>query len=136
MKTRVMNKRDSYPFDFEQEACEGCGGKCCGGESGYVFVSIDEMHAIALYLHMEFDDFTRTYVRRVGNRFSLIEVVEHTKTCKKSEFECVFLKHGLCSIYEVRPAQCRNYPFWEGHRNLDRENLMRLMQECRGVKAK
>jgi Fe-S-cluster containining protein len=24
----------------------------------------------------------------------------------------VFLEGGKCSIYEVRPTQCRTYPFW------------------------
>ena len=28
---------------------------------------------------------------------------------------CVFLKDNKCSVYEVRPSQCRTYPFWPQH---------------------
>jgi len=30
---------------------------------------------------------------------------------------CPFLDNGTCSIYKVRPVQCRSWPFWE--ENLD-----------------
>jgi uncharacterized protein len=78
---------------------------CCSGQrgEGYVWLNADEMTAIAGFLGMEFDAFTRRYVRQVDFAFSLVE---------KPNKDCVFLKDGGCSIYDARPTQCRTYPFW------------------------
>ena len=90
--------------------CTQC-GNCCSGAPGYVWITEKDMVKIAAYLKMEFDEFTRTYVRRINHggeaRYSLIE---------KPDYDCVFLtrtggKAG-CSIYPVRPTQCRTWPFW------------------------
>jgi len=31
---------------------------------------------------------------------------------KKNGRNCIFLKNGECSIYEVRPKICNMYPYW------------------------
>lgn len=78
---------------------------CCSGKrgAGYVWVKIEEMQALADFLHMELDAFTRKYVRQAANRYSLIE---------KPNKDCIFLRDGGCSVYPARPGQCRTYPFW------------------------
>jgi uncharacterized protein len=78
---------------------------CCSGArgEGYVWLNADEMTAIAGYLRIPFDQFTRKYVRQVDRAYSLIE---------KPNKDCVFLEGGKCSVYAVRPTQCRTYPFW------------------------
>jgi Fe-S-cluster containining protein len=78
---------------------------CCSGErgEGYVWLSVDEMAAIAGYLNVPLDQFTRKYVRQVDRAYSLVE---------KPNKDCAFLQGGKCSIYPVRPTQCRTYPFW------------------------
>ena len=88
-------------------ACTQC-GNCCTGAPGYVWLTLDDMQRMAEYLRLSFDDFTRTYVRRVGERFALTE---------KFNYDCTFLvKDGKgkagCKIYPVRPVQCRTWPFW------------------------
>jgi len=30
----------------------------------------------------------------------------------EEEFECVFLEGTKCSIYDVRPVQCKTFPYW------------------------
>jgi Fe-S-cluster containining protein len=67
------------------------------------------MHRIANFLQISFDEFTRTYVRKVQGRYSLTE---------KYNYDCTFLtrdKRGRagCMIYPVRPMQCRTWPFWD-----------------------
>jgi len=78
---------------------------CCSGErgEGYVWVGVEEMKALAAFKGMEFDAFTRKYVRQVENAYSLVE---------KANKDCVFLENGGCSVYAARPSQCRTYPFW------------------------
>ncbi len=93
--------------DGLQFSCTQC-GNCCTGAPGYVWLTLEDMERIAAHLKMPFDDFTRTYVRRVGQRFSLTE---------KMNYDCTFLtrdKKGKagCMIYPVRPMQCRTWPFW------------------------
>ena len=93
--------------DGLQFACTQC-GNCCTGSPGYVWLTLDDMERIAGYLRLSFDDFTRTYVRRVGERFALLE---------KSNYDCTFLQpdgkgKAGCRIYPVRPVQCRTWPFW------------------------
>jgi Fe-S-cluster containining protein len=41
-------------------------------------------------------------------QFSLISLLE------KKNNDCIFFnERKQCEIYEVRPVQCRSYPFWE-----------------------
>ena len=87
-------------------ACTQC-GRCCT-VPGFVWVEHQEMEEIAELLGMPFHEFTRTYVRRVGRRYSLIE---------KATRECVFWQgtgpERGCQIYSARPSQCRTFPFWD-----------------------
>lgn len=80
------------------------------------------------FMQMPFERFTQTYVKKVGYKFSLIE--------KKYQegFACVFFdeESKKCSIYPVRPKQCRDFPFWEIFK--EEEQLDFLLKECKGVK--
>ena len=117
-----------FAYSFDCKACEGCGGKCCVGESGYIFTSIAEIEKISQFLGMEFNQFTQTYVKKVGYKFSLIE-----KRYQEG-FACIFFDEVQknCTIYPVRPKQCRDFPFWEIFR--DGEHLDYLLKECKGIK--
>ena len=39
LKTTNLKTLEGYCFGFDGGKCEECGGKCCAGESGYVFLS-------------------------------------------------------------------------------------------------
>lgn len=86
-------------------ACTRC-GNCCRGE-GYVWVDADAISGIADHLAMPTETFTREFVRRVGDRFSLVD---------KPNLDCVFWdSQEGCQIYPVRPTQCGTFPFWKDH---------------------
>lgn len=123
---------DNYPFTFNASTCQTCGGRCCVGESGYVFISIEEMSALSSFLNLSFETFTQKYVRKVGYRFSLIEKAHN------DGLACIFFdaSQGQCSIYEYRPKQCRTFPFWESHKSLDHSSLTLIEQECPGIVIK
>ncbi|MDC1143034.1 YkgJ family cysteine cluster protein, partial [Planctomycetota bacterium] len=78
---------------------------CCSGSRGpgYVWVTADDMENMAKLLKMDFDVFTRKYIRQINWSFSLIETPSH---------DCVFLGESGCTVYDARPGQCRTYPFW------------------------
>jgi hypothetical protein len=83
--------------------CTAC-GRCCGGAPGYVWVSDAEISDIAARLGVPEADFRRQYVRRLWRGRSLRE---------KSNYDCVLLDGaGRCTVYDVRPIQCRTWPFW------------------------
>lgn len=87
-------------------SCTNC-GDCCTGFPGYVWVKEPEIRALAKHLGLSLDEFGRKYLRRVGPRYSLIE---------RPNNDCVFWKKGGgCSVYPVRPVQCRTFPFWPEH---------------------
>ena len=85
-------------------ACQRCGG-CCRGEPGFVWVSEEETETLARSLNLGEEEFARKYLRKVGDRWSLIEMPNG---------DCVFYGRG-CAVYAVRPAQCRTFPFWPAY---------------------
>lgn len=86
--------------------CTQC-GRCCTGEPGYVWVTREEIKRIAEFLNREDGWLDKKMLRRVGFRFSLTE---------KANGDCIFLQSNNgqrgCSVYPVRPLQCRTWPFW------------------------
>lgn len=90
--------------DGVQFTCEtGC-TRCCGGAPGDVFISRAELDAIAAHLNEPVADFERKQVRHYpSGRMSLKE---------RRNGECVLLTEEGCSVYEARPQQCRDFPFW------------------------
>lgn len=85
--------------------CTGC-GQCCTGSPGYVWVSPEEAEAMAAHLNITLEEFIKKYTRRVGNRLSLLE------RRRGNNYDCIFLDGKRCTIYDVRPEQCRTYPWW------------------------
>lgn len=104
--------------------CTEC-GKCCTGTPGYIWVTREEMSAIAELLNISLELFKRKYVRQRDNRYALVE--------KKSENNaCIFLKEKKCSIYEARPSQCRTFPWWKENLN-SKESWDLAAQSCEGI---
>ena len=83
--------------------CTECGG-CCTGEPGYVWISEEEIVEMASYLELDLDTFSKKYLRKVNNRWSLRE--------KPANHDCVFLDGKRCTVYPVRPSQCKTFPWW------------------------
>jgi uncharacterized protein len=101
--------------------CTQC-GHCCTGAPGYVWIRVEDIYRIAEFLGMRDRDFVRQYVRKIGDRFSLIELPNGN---------CVFYDKG-CKIYPVRPMQCRTFPFWK--EILEKPgNWQRAAQDCPGM---
>jgi Fe-S-cluster containining protein len=119
-------RQEGYGYGFDPTACAACGGACCTGESGYIWVKRDEMEAIAAFLELDLEDFGKMYLRKVKHRYSLTE-----KPLSQGEYACVFFDTELkrCTIYPVRPRQCRTFPFWEPYKNHEEE----VRAECPGI---
>jgi Fe-S-cluster containining protein len=72
-----------------------------------VFLSERDAAGLAESLRMAYASFVETYCRWVPDKWG----TEQLSLREKSNYDCVFWKDG-CSVYEVRPLQCRSFPFW------------------------
>ena len=88
-------------------SCTRC-SSCCRKESGFVYLSENDLSRLANELRMDYTAFITTWCRwvpfsRGRDRLSLRE---------KSNFDCIFWSDG-CTVYLARPLQCRSFPFWD-----------------------
>lgn len=88
--------------------CLQCGRCCSGPGQGYIWVTRPEIELIADFLKTTPTELRRKFLRRVALRTTIIE---HHLTR-----DCIFLQSSAgqkkCTIYPVRPSQCRSWPFW------------------------
>ena len=119
-------EKKGYDYKFRRDACASCGGNCCTGSSGYIWLSSEEQKAISDFLEMHIDDFRDNYLKQVNVKRSLKELKI------SGIYYCVFfnIEKKYCSIYDVRPEQCRTFPFWEYYK----DKIDMLMEECPGIK--
>jgi len=120
-----MDDQNTFPFQFDSKSCKTCGGKCCRGFCGYVWLELDEIERLAEARKMDVASFAKQFVRRVDGRFSLKEY------CINGEHFCCFFDRIECQclFYNSRPRQCRTFPFWEKFKKDPQE----LFLECPGV---
>ena len=119
-----LNNPAQRPYFFDRGlrfSCRQCGG-CCVGEPGTIYVSRTEMEAIAASLELSVDDFIVQYLYPFRDSYSIKE---------DAQGRCLFFDEG-CAIYDIRPLQCRTYPFWFS--NLRSEDRWRSVErQCPGV---
>jgi Fe-S-cluster containining protein len=103
--------------------CTGC-GQCCTGEPGYVWLSPEEINTISAHLKISKEKFIQTYTRSLFGKISLRE--------DRVNFDCIFLKEKRCQIYDIRPSQCRTFPWWK--ENLESpESWKEAGRRCEGI---
>jgi len=95
---------------FDPAKCQECGGKCCRGEAGFIWLSKEEIDKIADFLKAKPQDLMGTCVKKVGKKYTIKDIAY------KNERICFFFdtQNKNCSIYKVRPMQCKTFPFWKG----------------------
>lgn len=100
--------------------CTRCGNCCTShGDYAYVYLMPPEVEALAAHLHLETQGFLDRYCQRDEGHTIL----------RMDAPACPFLSEARqCSVYEVRPKQCRTWPFWE--ENLEPENWEGPVRDC------
>jgi hypothetical protein len=118
-------KKEGYPYAFNSDACSTCQGRCCTGESGYIYVTKAEIFAIAELLDMDVNEFGVEYLFKNGYKYSLKE------NKIDDSYECVFYDRASngCKIYMARPNQCKTFPFWDYFKT----HVDELKDECPGI---
>jgi Fe-S-cluster containining protein len=143
MKLKVIENADSdqpWYSNGLRFTCTQC-GNCCTGGPGYVWISVEEIVRLADHLKLTPEETVERYCRKINGQFSLKE-----RRTREGLYDCIFLKEieepatqeqiaskrKACSIYTVRPLQCRTWPFWP--ENLEKpENWKQAGQRCHGM---
>jgi uncharacterized protein len=122
--------------------CTQC-GNCCTGAPGQVWISIEEVIRLGKHLGMSPEQVVEKYCRKIGGKLSLRE-----RRNPRGEYDCIFLEEQqrrrpagegevtytqrVCTIYPVRPLQCRTWPFWSENLK-DRASWNRSARRCPGM---
>jgi len=119
-------QEEGYSYSFDPNACASCQGRCCTGESGYIYVNKAEIEAIVELLDLPLEKFVAEYLYKKGYKYSIKEIKYN------GSYECVFYNRedNGCGIYDARPTQCRTFPFWDYYKT----RIEELKLECPGVK--
>ena len=121
-----MIENENFSYKFDETVCSTCEGNCCIGESGYIWITSDEIEKLAKYLCISVDEVINQYLYKYGHKFSIKE-----KMLSSSNFACIFFDVNMkrCRIYEARPLQCKTFPFWNHFKN----NIQEVKQECSAI---
>jgi Fe-S-cluster containining protein len=149
MKLEVLQdetRDEPWYTDGLKFTCSQC-GNCCTGGPGFVWISREEIVRLAEFLKITPEQTVEEYCRKVDGQFSLKEFRNSS-----GNYDCVFLKEEKvtvraaagggpvvharrrCAVYEVRPLQCRTWPFWP--ENLwSRKTWDHAARRCQGMNA-
>jgi Fe-S-cluster containining protein len=81
--------------------CQRC-GTCCRW-SGHVLLTDADIGRLALLAGITEEQFIERYTVLAANRSQL-------SLADGPDGSCALLKDGFCTLYEARPAQCRDFP--------------------------
>ena len=86
--------------------CTQC-GQCCTGAPGFVWVTDEEIDKLAAARGMKRSEFAAVHTYKTHVKVSLRE---------RANGDCVFFDADRgCTVYAVRPMQCRTWPFWDSN---------------------
>ena len=117
---------DSFYANGLRFSCTEC-SLCCRFDTGYVFLSDVDIERLRTRFQLSRDRFIERYCRVVD-----LGVVSRITLDEQQNLDCVFWKHGGCSVYADRPLQCRSFPFWPAHLT-STERWQNLKHECPGI---
>ena len=92
-------------------SCKRC-SSCCRHESGFVYLSENDLSRLAHAFKMEYTAFIQTWCRWTAFDRDGERRYERLALKEKSNFDCIFWNAG-CTVYQARPLQCRTFPFWD-----------------------
>jgi len=94
--------------------CSNCVGKdttcCCGLDVDSPMLLPNEAEVISKTLQIEKRNFSdKIDLAKINNDYSLKDLYQMKRD--KETNSCVFYKNNQCSIYDIRPIDCRIFPY-------------------------
>jgi len=109
------------PLYFE---CTACGACCTGGTDHYIAVNNNEAELIRKHLGVTLNWFRRRYIEHL---------TRDSWSIRLQDGQCVFLnQQGHCKIYNLRPTQCKTYPYWPELLET-KKNWLNERKHCEGI---
>jgi hypothetical protein len=103
--------QDLHTEEFEKTDCLTC-GNCCKTTSP--IFTIKDIERISKYFRMKVLDFTNQYLKRDEDDFYVLQ----TAPCSFLDLE-----DNMCTIYDVRPKACSEYPHTDRRKFIQITNL-------------
>ncbi len=134
-------------------SCQMCGQCCKGFCEGEVYLYREDIIRLAKHLNYQsaskLKEFAKKYVKIIDDKFYWKEPGANRgrnysfKTLGFKFFgedeRCSFLDdHNSCTVHEVRPFQCRCFPWWQmmvSSSNSSRKNFLDYSKKCPGLKG-
>ena len=120
-KKEIEYATEGKNFSF---SCTKC-GNCCKGV-GSIYFSDTELNKIYKYLGLSREKDKEILYKK------LIQRKENSYHIHDINAPCFFLKNNICSIYKVRPLQCKTFPFWPSVFQSP-DDLQWYKKECPGI---
>ncbi|MDX1388650.1 MAG: YkgJ family cysteine cluster protein [Acidobacteriota bacterium] len=99
-----MRRSPWYASGLRFSCIPECGACCTRHEDyAYVYLTAEDIRRISKHLGLTRRDFL--------NEYTVVDDGEIV--LKMVEPECPLLDGWRCTVYEVRPVQCRTFPFWK-----------------------
>jgi len=87
-------------------ACQPNCGRCCDQPGGIVYLSVDDAERLAAHAEMAVPDWLERDTRTTFDGRYVLK-------SRDEDGICIHLNdRQQCNIYEVRPQQCRAFPWW------------------------
>ncbi len=107
-------------------SCQRC-SNCCRLEPGYVYLSENDLTKLLDWFKLERDVFISEYCRWTP----YYDGSEVLALKEKKNYDCIFWDKG-CAVYDVRPLQCRTFPFWD-YVIHNEESWLESSKDCPGI---
>lgn len=91
-------------IDGKEFKCTQC-GDCCKWD-GFVILTEEDIDRLRHREHLSLDQFKDDFVKEKNLKGTIVEILKS----KKGTTECIYLKDNKCSVYEIKPKQCSEYP--------------------------
>jgi len=85
--------------------CQPDCGACCTNHDEHAYVYLDEVDEIEMsgFLELSIEEFRALHT----------DLDDGERILRMDGPDCPFLQGARCTVYPVRPRQCRTFPFWE-----------------------
>ena len=109
-------------------SCQPNCGKCCDEPGGIVYLSPDDATRLAAHAELDVEAWLERDTRQTYDGRYVLKSREEDGTCIHLNAQ------QQCNIYEVRPQQCRAFPWW-GENMATPSSWASVKRNCPGIDA-
>jgi len=109
-------------------SCQSGCGKCCDQPGGIVYLSIADAERISQHSGLSVEEWLERDARKTYDG-------RYVRKSREEDGICIHLnEHQQCSIYQVRPQQCKAFPWW-GENLISDRSWNQVKEQCPGIDA-